>query len=223
MISFGQEKKGVFMGLLNKFGKNKSDSVVDQTERTEGYVRDSEIVMKLIPEAENFEARMMIGRAVGLERLQDIVTRMENSNIAVPHIVLDVLGSLRVEEDKKAAEKFETATPEQARAMVEALGWERSLRIATLVKNSSKKHQIVDYATPLKYQESERFVGTIEQVAVKNYELAKSLVVCRKLDIFLQDIENAKTIRKSHRVEHIVYDVINPMVQNTTTTTASLK
>ena len=67
---------------------------------------------------------------------------------------------------------------------------------------------VIDYTTPLKYQESSAFVAEIEEAGLKDYELAKKMVLLHGIKKTEKDIKATQTHRP---VKHIVSDVLGPL------------
>ena len=173
-------------------------------------MRDSKIIQMIIEE-DSFESQMKLAEVVGYERLSNMVKEMEAAGIRLPHVIADIIGTLRAREDQKLVNLLEGASKEQVAILVQAYGSQKCLQAAKSMKNRSKAHLVVDYATPKACQEAEAFVANIEETGTVDYELAQKMVLINGVE----ETEDAiKTTGYSRPVKHIVADVMGPLKAN---------
>ena len=173
-------------------------------------MRDTEIIKMILAE-KTFESKMKLAELIGYDRLNIIVTKLRFSEIKIPHVMDDIIGTLLGNEEKKLAKLLEESTPEQVEVLVKAFGSQKCMRSSKLITNPAKAHLVVDYATPMSYKESEDFVTKIEKTGVTNYKLAQKMVMINGLEKTEKDIE---VTGYSRPVKHIVADVMGPLREN---------
>ena len=168
---------------------------------------NSEII-KMILEESDFDSKIKLAELVGYEKLEQIVTRMRASGEKIPHVMDDVMGALRGNEEMKLAKLLEESTPEQVEVLVKAFGSQKCKRASKLIENPAKAHLVIDFATPMSYKESEAFIAEIEKTGVSDYRLAQKMVMIHGFEKTENDIKATKYFRP---VKHIVDDVIGPL------------
>ena len=173
---------------------------------------DIDMVIISILDEKSFESKMKLARAVGYEKLTKIVEAKEATGVKVPHVIKDVLGSMRTERDAELTQVLEDATPEQMKVLVRVLGYEKCNQLAKRIKNPAQAHMVRDYTTPMEYADSVKFVTAIEETAKDDYQLAQQMVTLRGVERTQEDIERTEKVRP---VKHIVADVMGPLSNGT--------
>lgn len=166
-------------------------------------------IIKAILEESDFATQMKMAELVGTERLAGIVEGMRAAGVTIPHVMDDIVGTMRARETVNLAKILEKSDSKQVQVLVQVSNPKKILKASELIKNNpAQAHLCVDYAKPAIYKESQKFVEQIEKTGVSNYKLAQKMVQIRGVEETENDIRRTEEVKP---VKHIVADVMGPL------------